>query len=77
MSLTYLFNEEIKLEDLTEIYKIITKEFKTNKDKTQYTDSKKGFYELQKKHPYSFSIIKNNNKIIGFATIIPCNKNNN
>ncbi|MCC7574019.1 hypothetical protein KO361_00300 [Candidatus Woesearchaeota archaeon] len=51
MSLKYLFNEEIKYEDLNKVYEIATKEFGTDKDKTQYNGSKKEFYELQKKTP--------------------------
>jgi len=44
------------------------------KTKHNTTVQKKNSTNYKKKHPYSFSIIKNKNEIIGFITIIPCNK---
>ncbi|MCK9292555.1 MAG: GNAT family N-acetyltransferase [archaeon] len=72
--LKYLYNSDIMLTDLNFIFEIADKEFGFKDDPNQYNPTELEFYNLQKQFPFSFCIIKDKNKIIGFVTLLPCSK---
>jgi hypothetical protein len=72
--LQYLFNDKIKLNDLDIVFDIADKEFGFKDDPNQYNPTKLEFFELQKKFPFSFCIIKDKNTVVGFVTLLPCSK---
>lgn len=69
-----LYNDEIKLKDLDTLFDIADKEFGFKDDPNQYNPTKLEFYKLQKKYPFSFCIIKDDDVVVGFVTLLPSSK---
>lgn len=70
--LKYFYNNNINFNDINKVFDIADKEFGVGSNSNMYNPTEEEFYNIQKKYPFSFCIIKNNNNVVGYVILFPC-----
>ena len=70
--INYCYNDDIEFSDLEKVLKLADDVFGANTDSEQYNPSVEEFFVFKKKFPFSLCVLKDDDLIIGFCTVVPC-----